>query len=478
MKGIFRFIIIALIATLGLAMVGVLYLFFIPNATLFGIDYISLNKVYRSQAYNAEKIETIDLSSRAYEVRIVPTDSKNISVKIYANTLGFVKKKYSEVKLDATITGSVLDMNVSEPHGFAWKNDSYIELYLPQTKSYNLTLNNASSKTYLTSAKLKVKEFEYTTNTGNLYLENLEISQGIDLNLSKAKCYMEGNVKLNNNDIELSMSAGDLVAPKCSFKNVTVNKNKGGTIEIKSCEIFTAKVNAGGRYSVGTADIVNIVSEDTNVNIGTITKGCSITLTKSGKVEVTNVNCPAASIETDTGSIKVKNANEAIRLKSIEGDIVVNNATKLVTAENEYGNIDITFKSDLDSYTKDTTYRSVDLKNYNGKVSVHGVDNIKLKISNKGRANIEMNNVLKASTISGNIGDISVVINKDAKFNLSATGTTGSINVNFLEFEQSGGYTEDSIPDIVQINGGSSENSLTITNKKGDIKVLDTVLAS
>ncbi len=477
MKAILRFIIIALVVALGLAMIGVLYLFFIPNATLFGIDYISLNEAKYSNAYNSATIDTIDLSSRGYTVKVVATDSDNISAKVYANTLGFVKKKSSEVKINGQITGGVLDLDISEPHGWAWKGNSYIELYVPQNKSFDLKLNNNSAKTYISNANTNIENFTYTTNSGYLYISNATINKDINLNLQKAKCYIEDNAKLNKNDITLSFTSGDLIAPNMNFAIVQINKNKSGTININSCDSITAKVNAGGRYTIGTAGIVDIVSQDTNVEIGTITEGCSITLTKSGKVNINNINCAAANIVTNTGKIAIENANESVILKSDEGDITIKNATKLVTIDNKYGNINITFKSDIAGYDSTTTYRSAKITNYNGKVNVVGVENIDLTIGNKGRANIEMRDVKKENVISGNIGDISVVVNKDAKFNLSAGGTTGSIRVNFNDTIHSGGYTESNIPEIVPVNGGSEENKLTITNKKGDIKVVDTVLA-
>lgn len=477
MKAILRFIIIALVATLGLAMIGALYLFFIPKATLFGIDYISLNYIENSKAYASENIDTIEMTSHGYKVTVVPTKSENIYAKVYANSIGFVKKKNNTVKFNTEVAGGVVKLNISEPHGVTWKNNSYIELHVPQNKAFNFVLNNKSAKTYMSDANLKANKLTYKTSSGNMYLSNLAINNDIDLNLAKAKCYIEDSVKLNNNNINLSFTSGDLIAKNMKFGSVAIIQNKGGTIEINSCNSIISKVNAGGRYTIGTAGIVNVVSEDTNINIGTITTGCSIDLTKSGKVEITNINCAAASIETNTGDIKIENANESISLKSDEGDIVVKNATKFVTIVNKYGNIDVSYKTDIGNYDTTNKYRSADITNYNGKVSVKGIENIKLNITNKGRANIEMRNVLGQNTISGNLGDMHVVINKDAAFDMSVSGTTGEVRVNFLELEESGGYTEHNIPPIVKINGGNADNTLTITGKKGDIKVVDTVLA-
>lgn len=458
-------------------MIGVLYLFFIPNATLFGIDYISLNEVKYSNAYDSKNVNTIEMSSRGYKVKVISTDSENISAKVYANTLGFVKKKSSEVKINGQISSGVLDLDISEPHGWAWKGDSYIELYVPQSKSFDLKLDNKSAKTYISNQNTKIENLTYTTNSGYFYISNATINKDINLNLQKAKCYIEDNAKLNKNNITLSFTSGDLIAKNMDFGNVFINKNKGGTIDIKSCDSITAKVNAGGRYTIGTAGIVDIVSEDTNVEIGTIDIGCFIELKESGKVNIANLNCSAASIETNDGDIKIENVSSAVRLKSDEGDIVVKNATKSITAINKYGNISISFKEDIGSYDDSTTYREVDITNNNGKVDVYGAEKVKINVSGKGRINVEMRNVVKDSVINGYIGDISVVVNKDAKFNLSAGGTTGSIRANFHNTVHSGGYTESNIPDVVPVNGGSSENSLTITSKKGDIKVIDTVIA-
>ena len=90
MKVFVRYFLIVILLLIGLFALGILYLFFVPGSSLFGITYISYSDNYNSEAYDASNISTIRLNSRAYDVFVVPASSEEISVRVYANSLGFV----------------------------------------------------------------------------------------------------------------------------------------------------------------------------------------------------------------------------------------------------------------------------------------------------------------------------------------------------------------------------------------------------
>lgn len=476
MKVILRFLIIGSVAALGLAMISVLYLFFFPNSKLFGFEYVSYNNLYHSSAYDVTKIDTVKVNSRAYKVNIVPVTAQTASVKVYSNSMGFVKTKNNEVKIDVAIDANILKINIEEPHGLTFKNKSFVDVYLPVEKTFDLHLSNKSAKTYLQSESLKINNFSYSTEKGYLYISKANLLGELNFNLNKAKCYVHTNTVLNTNNLTLMMSSGDLIADTKDFGIITILKNKSGTINVKSCSTISSRIKAGGRYTIGIVDDVNIESEDTNISIEKINNSCSIRLTKSGKVNISIVNC-LASIETKSGDIIIASANDALSIVSDEGNVSVASATKKVNATTKYGNISITYNQDVGSYNSENEFRAALINTYNGKVTISGVENIQLTIINKGRANVTMRNVLGNNATTSKLGDINIVVNKSAKFNLVAGGTTGDLNVNFTEIEKFGGYNSSNIPDVVEINGGSADNTLKVTSTKGNIKIVDEVLA-
>ena len=76
MKKFWKYFTILILLLIGLFCVGLLYLFFVPSAELFGIKYISLNKDVYTQEYAAESVNTVVLNSRSYDVNIIPSSNQ------------------------------------------------------------------------------------------------------------------------------------------------------------------------------------------------------------------------------------------------------------------------------------------------------------------------------------------------------------------------------------------------------------------
>ena len=108
MKVFVRYFLIVILLLIGLFALGILYLFFVPGSSLFGITYISYSDNYNSEAYDASNISTIRLNSRAYDVFVVPASSEEISVRVYANSLGFVLNKNSKVDIEEDVENGEL----------------------------------------------------------------------------------------------------------------------------------------------------------------------------------------------------------------------------------------------------------------------------------------------------------------------------------------------------------------------------------
>ena len=93
MKSFGKYLTISLLLILGLGCVGVLYLFFIPNSSLFNITYINHHKKYNSKLYTPSEINHIVVNSRSYDVVVEATDNDQIKLEVDSRSFGFVLTK-------------------------------------------------------------------------------------------------------------------------------------------------------------------------------------------------------------------------------------------------------------------------------------------------------------------------------------------------------------------------------------------------
>ena len=105
MKTFWKYFSIILLLLIGLCMLGILYLFFVPNSSIFGLRYLSLNETIYSDRYTADNFNKVTVNSHAYEVYVEPSDSENIIVSLYVNSLGFTLVDNSNYAIDADIDG-------------------------------------------------------------------------------------------------------------------------------------------------------------------------------------------------------------------------------------------------------------------------------------------------------------------------------------------------------------------------------------
>ena len=98
MKNVVKYVTITLLMLLGLCCVGVLYLFFIPNSSIFNITYINHSELSTSKVYAANEVSHVVLNSRAYDIQVVSTKKENVKVEVFANSFGFVLTKNENVE--------------------------------------------------------------------------------------------------------------------------------------------------------------------------------------------------------------------------------------------------------------------------------------------------------------------------------------------------------------------------------------------
>ena len=174
-----------IVLLLSLFCIGVLYLFFVPTASLFNISYLSAKDEFSVTPSNQESINRLEVNSLHYPIKLIPTDSENVSTKIFANSFGFVATNTKQARVESKIQNRTLYLNIIEPTGLVTKNNSYIEIYLPK-KNLDVKLTNKNAITTLDHSELKINNFSYMTEYGDLNLISASIDGTIILKAIKS----------------------------------------------------------------------------------------------------------------------------------------------------------------------------------------------------------------------------------------------------------------------------------------------------
>ncbi|HJD05648.1 MAG TPA: DUF4097 domain-containing protein [Candidatus Onthoplasma faecipullorum] len=478
MKKFWKYFLIVLLLILGLFMVGVLYLFFVPGSSLFNITYVSLNVQGVSNAYSRDQVETITIQNRDFPINIVEASSDNISVRVYSNSLGFALVKNSTVGINAKIEEGNLIFTISEPHGLMSNGDSVIELRIPENFSSNLSIINRNSTITLDREDYTIENLYYQGNAGQLNFTAGTISGSLDLELNRSDFTLGSDVATNNNDVTINVNDGTFNASNADLGEVVIETNTRGVFAIGECDRLTESIaTAGGRIQAGTIGSINVRTSDTNLTINTLTHGGTIELTMGGNIEIGTTNA-LTDLITNSGDITVHNAQERLLAESRDGNITINNANYVVSATTTYGDIQVTFGEDAGHFL-DTGARSLEATTNNGRIVVSGVENVIITINDNGRAEINMSDVLGVSSVLGKSGSVSLVINKDSKYNLTTKSDTGNVSVDLMQVDVTVGnigYTtrEETTTGVNLANGETTTNSLVVTTTSGDLTIRDT----
>lgn len=480
MKKVWKYIIITLLSILGLACVGVLYLFFVPGSSLFNITYIYKSYTHNSQSYKADNITTLAVNSRAYEVNILESENDEFSLKVYANSFGFVLNKNKDVQISSTLNNNVLTFNISEPYGFAIKNDSYINVYIPKSTNVNLSLNNQKAKTNFDAPNLNINQLSYSTQKGNFNFKNGSISNMLKLTLNKSTFQISENVKTNNNNVELNLSSGKFISSSAALGDISVVKNTRGIITIKACNILKEQIaSSGGQINVEKLSRAEISTSDSIITLGEVANGVTIDLNASGSISVASLS-GNSSIVTNSGNVNIGTAFSPLLISSISGNIKVSAAMKNVSIVNSYGESEIHFAEEAENYTSQNKCRSLTANIKNGKLIATGVQHIGtpvenegINISGNGRIYLYMNDVLGENYLDSVDGNIFVSVNKDSKYLLTTSSEYGNVRVNLTQTSEYNGYTTKTSR-TTKVNCSTSANKLTVSTSHGNLTILDT----
>ena len=469
MKKVWKYLIITILLLTGLFFAGLLFLFFVPSSSIFGITFISHNERLISKDYKLENVNQIVLNSRSYDIEVFSTSSSNLSVRVEGHSLGYVTKNNSKLLLKEELTNGILTFTIVEPYGAAFKNSSKITLYIPEAskdKQISLTLSNENANVNIDSSKIYIKNLDYSAKDGNVELKNVNISGNLNLDLHKTNFYINSNAEINNANVDLKLTTGKFDASKSSLGIVNILSNERGVIKLNSCSsINQVAKTTGGRIEANNVNNISYSGSDTNIYINEINYSTTITLTNSGEIVINKLS-GIAEITTNTGNITIKNCTSNLTnlsTTSKKGDISINTAYCKVFAQTTSGNITTTFAEDAGTITQaDQNIRYFKAITETGKISATGVNKAEIEIKENGSldltyAHFNKNQSVK-NIIKSNNGDIHIQVDNLSSFVLKSKINSGNSRINLSQTDKFKGWTEKEVNENINYEKNETIN--------------------
>ena len=122
--------------------IGLLYLFFVPNSTLFNITFISRNNKALSETFHYNDVQLVKLNANRFDIQICESPNNDIYVQTLDKTLGYTTVKNKDMSIKSEFINNVVTYTITEPTGALFKSSSYIKLFIPNQKSIDVEIYN------------------------------------------------------------------------------------------------------------------------------------------------------------------------------------------------------------------------------------------------------------------------------------------------------------------------------------------------
>ena len=486
MKKVFKYISIALLLFLGLIFGCVLYLFFVRGSAIFGITYISYNEQKNTISYPSNVIDNIELNTGSFAVDIVNTSSKDLYCNLKVKMFGFTKVDSSRYNVDSEYEqdSKTLRITITEPHGFAVNSGSKITLYVPNNLSFvkSLAINNSNSSVQSNLIKTTIGNLDYKTNSGKLSLNTGKGFYSMNLDIGKGSVVLSKDLTIENIKTSLSITSGLFDASEVELGTVKLINNQRGIIRIGKCVSFISdnEGDYGGTISINETTQIKYYAADTILNLDKINNptdptALDIILTKSGSVNINELNTPG-QIETNSGKITIASAHTTIsKAASKSGNIIITNADQTVRCKSESGNVRVTFSDTVINMISNPNGKTLivdDIKS--GSLSVSGVNHFEINSSGKGKIDVDANLLYGSNRISGASGNVNVKFDHDSVAVISASSSSGTTRINTSSVPEYNGTINTANKVYVNCNEAEEPiaNSLLVTTISGNITII------
>ena len=404
LKGVLVYIGIVLGVAVGLGLILVCIMYFVPSFRIAGIGMIHFNKkgteeVVSLESYTGYEDIVINANSDEIGIYVIPTEGNEISYNLNLSIFGLSTEivEYQVVQHVEVNDGTLqIYFTVTEPKGWISTNDSALVINVPTSMKFGLVANTESGLVTIGSEKLStnLSDLSVSTNNGDLKLINIGAGE-----TEKSLTLETLNLSTHNGEFDLSSIESLTVLNKVKlyaengkfvFKNVYASIDITGT----GVDLLASKITCGtGGFSFIADsgyfefDLLScdasaentIIAENIALNVKEISGKTGI-VTSYGNLNINKLN-GYTIIENEHGNVSVGVARDTIIIKTNMGSINVNEYYATGKFSSNRGDINVYSCGDFNEeyYTE--------ISNVDGNVKVKNHIN-RLIVTTSGRSNV------------------------------------------------------------------------------------------
>lgn len=407
LKGLMIYVGIVLGSVLGLALILLCIMYFVPTFRIAGIGFVHdkqniEEEVIDISQYSGYKDIVVNLSTNKIGVKVVPVEDDQFTYNMKLGVFGLTSEivEYKVIK-SITCENGVLQLflNVTEPNGWVSIGNSCLTLNVPSNKVVGIVASTKSGEITIgdTETSISINDLNVTTTRGDLSLVNLgKGTEEKSLTLNNMSLSTgSGTFDLSEidtvtvlNTIKLMSDNGRFIFDKL-YASVNITGN-GVTIEAEqiSCgeKGFSFIANNGifrikKLSSPDGAENTIIAENISEFSIDDITGKTGI-VTTYGDIAIDQIR-DYTIIENENGDVSVNTANNTIIITTKFGDINVNSYYAIGKFTSQKGGIYVNSRGDF----ADEYYTQIN--NVDGDVKIYNEVN-RLLLTTTGRSDVDI----------------------------------------------------------------------------------------
>ena len=271
-----------------------------------------MDKVY---SYNIS--EKLNISAEFFDVNIKLAQEDKIKIELMSDSEIFKNLKVIE-KQDNNALSFSLELK-HKLFNLGFKQESYLDVYLPKDKIKNLTIKTTSGDFHMEDS-YSLDQITLGGTSGDYSVNNLKVADELNANFSS------GDIDFKNvsaNSLKITVTSGSVKLSNFNIKNsINLNTTSGDSIlnNVKT-EYFKIKSSSGdirltdsnARYDIkttsGSIDFKEVIAKD-NSNFKSSSGDLSL--------DLADINSYIFNIDTNSGDIRKKeDYNPSGNLKKI-----------------------------------------------------------------------------------------------------------------------------------------------------------------
>lgn len=489
LKRIFIYLGVIILAITATIVLCAAFLFFYRDGNIFGFKYVSVNDIaYAREEEKFEGLQTIQIDGYNYPVTVSINDSvEKLSGAMRVKTFGYThKSKFkASFNLEYDETTGVALFKVGEPGGWLNKRGSQVVIALPESYSHCdiIVKTNKGDVTIGGKELLEVGEVSVTSVKGKVVLNNISISDKLDLDIGKGTVVVNNNCLADYIDVNIKLGNGKVYLDK--IDTTIFNINNVNLISCAHGDIYIAKAKrvitdeeelSGGNVAIATVEFIHVKAKNTNFVVKEITgiTACRFETSGQGKIAINKPSCPV-DINAYNGDVKVTTPLNTVLVKTNQGDILIEEAVYMVDVTSVYGDINVAFSSSALDYDDNLKARAVVATTKNGHINISGLQKGNITSTEKGRITLNYNKVVGENVINTNIGNVYIVVpagevgeSENALSLELSTMVNADVRAGVVDWYGSGTFTQTNIYNDEAV---STSNILKVTGISGIVKI-------